>query len=203
MFDAPVWLALAVAVLATLLAMLTGLPLAWLLGRRRFRGRALLETATLLPLVVPAPVLGYYLLVLLGAPGPLGRWLGAIGIPLAFTWEGAVLAAWVGAFPLFTRSAQAGFELVDRRLEDAARTLGRSEWSVFWRVTVPLAWRAVVGGILLGFGRAVGEFAITLVVADRIPGYAGVARSSLAGALRSTPLDAADQLGLLAVVLAV
>jgi molybdate transport system permease protein len=201
MLEDPVWLSLEVALLAVVLAVAAGLPLAWLLGRRRFRGRALLETATLLPLAIPAPVLGYYLLVLLAGQGSLGRALERIGLPLAFTWHGAVVAAWIAAFPLFARTAQAGFELVDHRLEDAARTLGRSEWSIFWRVTLPLGWRGMVGGALLGFCRAVGELAITIVVASRLPGRASGLQPAFAGRLQAARLGAADQAALLAVVL--
>ncbi len=170
MDSGPILMSARVASLATLLAILTGTPLAWLLGRHRFRGQAFIEGLVLLPLVLPPTVLGYYLLVLVNRSAPLGHFLDGLGLELAFTWRGAVLAAWVGSFGLFVRAAQAGFELVDRRLEDAARTLGRSEWSVFCAVTLPLAWRGLAAGTALAFCRAVGEFGITLMVAGNIPG---------------------------------
>jgi len=166
----PILMSARVAALATLLAVVVGTPLAWLLGRYRFPGRTLIESAVLLPLVLPPTVLGYYLLVLVNRSAPVGRFFASIGLELAFTWRGAVLAAWVGSLGLFVRAAQAGFELVDRELEDAARTLGRSEWGVFWSVTLPLAWRGIAAGIALAFCRAVGEFGITLMVAGNIPG---------------------------------
>jgi molybdate transport system permease protein len=166
----PILMSARVAALATLLAVVVGTPLAWILGRYRFPGRTLIESAVLLPLVLPPTVLGYYLLIMVNRSAPVGRFFSSIGLELAFTWRGAVLAAWVGSYGLFVRAAQAGFELVDRELEDAARTLGRSEWGVFWSVTLPLAWRGIAAGIALAFCRAVGEFGITLMVAGNIPG---------------------------------
>jgi molybdate transport system permease protein len=166
----PVWLSLRVASLATLVTLGLGVPFAWLLARTRFRGRELLEGLVVLPLVLPPTVLGYYLLVLIGRQGPVGRVLSAVGIELAFTWRAAVLAACVGSIALLVKTAQAGFESVDRRLEDAARTLGRSEWSIFWVVTLPLASRAILAGTVLAFCRALGDFGITLMVAGNIPG---------------------------------
>src|SRR5881628_4266632 len=124
----PVWLSVQVSVSGTALTLLVGLPLAWALARRRFPGRDLLDGAVVLPLVLPPTVLGYYLLLIIGRRGPIGRALAALGLELAFTWGAAVLAACVGSIALVIKSAQAGFEGVDRQLEQAARTLGRSEW---------------------------------------------------------------------------
>ncbi len=166
----PVWLSFKVSVVATGLTLLLGLPLAWVLARRRFVGRDLLEAAVVLPLILPPTVLGYYLLLVIGSRGPIGRVLGGLGVELAFTWRAAVLAASVGSIALLIKAAQAGFEAVDQRLEQAARTLGRSEWSVFWSVTLPLAWRSVCAGTVLAFCRALGDFGITLMVAGSIPG---------------------------------
>jgi molybdate transport system permease protein len=166
----PVWLSFKVSVVATGLTLLLGLPLAWVLARRRFVGRDLLEAAVVLPLILPPTVLGYYLLLVIGSRGPIGRVLGSLGVELAFTWRAAVLAASVGSIALLVKAAQAGFEAVDQRLEQAARTLGRSEWSVFWSVTLPLAWRSVCAGTVLAFCRALGDFGITLMVAGSIPG---------------------------------
>jgi len=166
----PVWLSLRVSLTATGLAFLLGIPVAWVLARKRFPGRDLLEAAVVLPLVLPPTVLGYYILILIGSRGPVGRLLAVVGVDLAFTWRAAVLAACVGSIPLLIKSAQAGFEQVDTRLEQAARTLGRREWSIFWSVTLPLAWRSVLAGTVLAFCRALGEFGITLMLAGSIPG---------------------------------
>jgi molybdate transport system permease protein len=166
----PLLLSLRVATLATMLVLLGGIPLAWLLARRDFPGRELLAALASLPLVLPPTVLGYYLLVALGNRSPLGQWLGQAGIPLVFTWRGAVIAASVAAFPLLLQTARAGFESVDTRLEDMARTLGRSNLYIFWRVTLPLAWRSILAGIALTFARALGDFGATLMVAGNIPG---------------------------------
>ncbi len=167
----PLWLSLRVAVVATLLALVVGLPLAWLLARERFRGRDLVSAAVLLPMVLPPTVLGYYLLLALGRQGPVGRFLeGTFGVSIVFTWYAAVIASCIVSLPLLVRSAQAAFEGIDPNLENAARTLGRSERSVFLSVTVPLAWRGVLAGTVLAFARALGEFGATLMVAGNIPG---------------------------------
>lgn len=166
----PLWLSLRVATLATALVLAAGIPLAWLLARRDFPGKALLGEITSLPLVLPPTVLGYYLLVLLGNQSLLGRALAAMGWPLVFSWRGAVVAAAVASFPLLVQTARAGFESVDARLEDVARTLGRSNWAIFWRVTLPLAWRSILAGGALSFARALGDFGATLMVAGNIPG---------------------------------
>jgi molybdate transport system permease protein len=122
-------------------------------------------------MVMPPTVLGYYLIVLIGRRGWIGAWLhDTLGISLIFTWQGAVLASAVVAFPLVFKSARAAFEGVDAQFENAARTLGSSELRVFLRVTLPLAWRGVLAGTMLAFARAMGEFGATLMVAGNIPG---------------------------------
>ena len=166
----PLWLSVRVSVAATLLTLALGVPLAWLLARRTFAGRDVLASVVVAPLVLPPTVLGYYLLVLIGSQGPVGRLLDAAGVELAFTWKAAVLAGCVGSAPLLIKAAQAGFESVDARLEQAARTLGRSEWNVFWSITLPLAWRSLMAGGILAFCRAFGDFGITLMIAGSIPG---------------------------------
>ena len=164
-------LSLKVAGLATLLDLGLGVAVGYLLARKRFPGRELLDTVLTLPMVMPPTVLGYYLLVLLGRKGWVGGWLHAtFGINLIFTLTGAVIAATVVAFPLVFKPARAAFEAVDPQLQDAARVLGVSEAGVFWRVTLPLAWRGILAGVLLGFARALGEFGATLMVAGSIPG---------------------------------
>jgi molybdate transport system permease protein len=166
----PLLLSLRVAGVATLLSLVVGLLVAWILARHEFRGKHLVDALTTLPLVMPPTVLGYYLLVALGRQSPVGRFLDHIGWPLVFTWRGAALAASVASFPLLVQAARAGFEGVDPRLENIARTLGRSEFSVFWSVTLPLAWPSILAGIVLAFARALGEFGVTLMVAGNIPG---------------------------------
>lgn len=165
------WLSLQVATWATLACLVLGTGVGYALARWRFPGRDLLDTLLTLPMVMPPTVLGYYLLVLLGRKGWLGGWLHAtFGINLIFTLTGAVIAATVVAFPLVFKPARAAFEAVDPQLQDAARVLGVSEAGVFWRVTLPLAWRGILAGVLLGFARALGEFGATLMVAGSIPG---------------------------------
>jgi molybdate transport system permease protein len=198
---APVWLSLWVATFATLLTLALGTPLAWLLARPRFRGRELLEGVVVLPLVLPPTVLGYYLLVLVAPPGPVGRLFDALGLPLAFTWRGAVVAACVGSIALLVRSAQGGFETVDHRLEDAARTLGRSEWSIFWTVTLPLAGRALLAGTVLAFCRALGDFGITLMVAGNIPGRTQTLPLAIYDRVQAFEMAEANRLALVAVIL--
>ncbi|RME99615.1 MAG: molybdate ABC transporter permease subunit [Chloroflexi bacterium] len=166
----PLWLSLRVSLLATALVLVGGIPLAWLLARYQFPGKELLGGLASLPLVLPPTVLGYYLLVALGNQSPLGRWLNELGVPLVFTWRGAAVAAAVAAFPLLLQTARAGFESIDSRLEDVARTLGRSNLYIFWRVTLPLARRSIFAGAALAFARALGDFGATLMVAGNIPG---------------------------------
>ncbi len=164
-------LSLQVATWATLLCLVLGTGVGYALARWRFPGRDLIDTVLTLPMVMPPTVLGYYLLVLLGRKGWVGGWLQAtFGINLIFTLTGAVIAATVVAFPLVFKPARAAFEAVDPQLQDAARVLGISELGVFWRVTLPLAWRGILAGVLLGFARALGEFGATLMVAGSIPG---------------------------------
>ena len=170
----PAWIALGlslkVALWATLLDVIAGVALGYLLARVRFPGRDTLDALLTLPMVMPPTVLGYYLLVIIGRNGPLGHWLQQFGINLIFTWQAAVLAAAVVAFPLVLKAARSAFETVDTQLEDAARVLGVSGFGVFLRVTLPLAWRGVLAGTLLAFARSMGEFGATLMVAGSIPG---------------------------------
>ena len=171
----PAWTALAlslkVAGWATALNLVLGVAVGLLLARGRFPGRDLLDTMLTLPMVMPPTVLGYYLLVLIGRNGPLGAWLReTFGINLIFTWQGAVIAATIVSFPLVFKPARAAFEAVDGQLEQAARVLGIPEAAVFFRVTLPLAWRGILAGVLLAFARALGEFGATLMVAGSIPG---------------------------------
>jgi molybdate transport system permease protein len=164
-------LSLQVALTATVLATLVGVPLAWWLARARFRGRELLSALVLVPMVLPPTVLGYYLLQAVGRRSIIGSALDStFGFSFVFDWTGAVLAAFAVSTPFLVRTAQAGFESVDRVYEEAARTLGRSELSIFLTVAVPLAQRSILAGIALALARALGEFGATLMLAGNIPG---------------------------------
>ncbi len=158
------------AVAATLLMTPPGLLLAWLLARRRFRGRVLLETLVSLPLVMPPVATGLILLMLFAPRGPIGRLLSALGVEVIFTWRAVVLAMTVMGLPLFVRTVRAGIEQVDRRYEAIAATLGAGPLRVFFSITLPLARPALIAGAVLGFARAVGEFGATIMVAGSIPG---------------------------------
>jgi len=191
----PLWLSLRVAVTATLLTLALGLPLAWLLARVRFRGREVLSAAVTLPIVLPPTVLGYYLLLLLGKQGPIGHFLEAnLGMTLVFTWYAAVVASAVVSMPLLVRTAQAAFEAIDPNLENAARTLGRSEMEIFITITVPLAWQGILAGTVLAFARALGEFGATLMVAGNIPGSTQTMPVAIYDAVQAGNLDLANLL---------
>jgi molybdate transport system permease protein len=161
---------IATALAATALMLPPGVFLAWVLARRRIRGRVLLETAVSLPLVMPPVATGLMLLLLLSPRGPLGRILQPLGIEVVFTWRAVVLAMTVMGLPLFVRTARAGIEQVDRRYEAVAATLGASPARVFATITLPLAFPAILSGAVLGFARALGEFGATIMIAGSIPG---------------------------------
>ncbi|HEV8148201.1 MAG TPA: molybdate ABC transporter permease subunit [Bryobacteraceae bacterium] len=167
----PLWLSLRVAFVSTAIALAAGLWLAYLLANRTFRGKEVLDAAVTLPLVLPPTVLGYYLLVLIGRASPFGKlWESVFGSPLVFTWKAAVVAALLHSLPLTVKSARAALESVDRSYERAARTLGASEWRLFWRVTFPIARRPIYAAAALAFARSLGDFGVTLMVAGNIPG---------------------------------
>lgn len=159
-------LTLKVAGLATLIGSVLGILIGFFLARTNFWGKNLLDTILTLPMVLPPTVLGYYLLTLIGQKSWFGQWLDAtFGIRLIFTWQAAVIAATIVAFPLILKPARAAFEDVNREYEQAASMLGISHTAIFFRVTLPLAWRGILSGILLAFARALGEFGATLMVA--------------------------------------
>jgi molybdate transport system permease protein len=164
------WFTVATAGLATLLMLPPGLLIAWVLARKRFRGRLLLDTLVSLPLVMPPVATGLLLLTLFAPFGPIGRLLERAGVQVVFTWKAVVLAMTVMGLPLFVRTVRAGFEQVDRRFEAAASTLGAGPLRVFLTITLPLARPAVIGGAVLGFARAIGEFGATIMIAGSIPG---------------------------------
>jgi molybdate transport system permease protein len=162
---------LQLAGLSTLLCIVFGLPLAWVLARKRFPGRDVLEVLVTLPLVLPPTVLGFYLLRGLGRSSPVGRFLeDEVGLRIVFTWYGGAIAAAILAAPLLIRAAQAAFEQVDPEFEGIAATLGRSPFRIFLCVTLPLSLPGVAAGVALAFARAAGEFGATVMVAGNIPG---------------------------------
>jgi molybdate transport system permease protein len=172
---ASAWIALAlslkVALWATAIDLVLGVAIGFALARLRFPGRELVDSILLLPMVLPPTVLGYYLLVVVGRHGWLGAWLESrFDIRLVFTWQGAVIAAAIVGFPFVCKSARAAFEAVDAQYEQAAKVLGLGAMAIFARVTLPLAWRGILAGMLLAFARALGEFGATLMVAGSIPG---------------------------------
>jgi molybdate transport system permease protein len=199
----PLALTLKVAGFATLLALLTGGLVGFVLARYSFWGRDVLDAICTLPMVMPPTVLGYYLIVIIGRRGWIGGWLHELGIDLIFTWQGAVLASAVVAFPLVFKGARAAFESVDNHIENAARTLGSSELRIFFRVTLPLAWRGILAGTMLAFARAMGEFGATLMVAGNIPGKTQTLSLAVYDAVQAGQDDLANFLVLLTSIVCV
>ncbi|MFY9610775.1 MAG: molybdate ABC transporter permease subunit [Blastocatellia bacterium] len=189
-----VTLSLQVTAVATLLLFVIGLALAYLLARRRVPGQIVLETLINLPLVLPPSVIGYYLLLALGRGSPLFEWL---DIRLVFTWKAAVIASTVVGLPLMVQTARAAIASVDPALEQAARTLGSSELEILWRVTLPLARRGIVAGVILGSARALGEFGATLMVAGNIPDQTQTLPLAIYDAVQSRQYDLAGQMVLI------
>jgi molybdate transport system permease protein len=164
-------LSLRVATIATLVATPLGIAIAWLLARRDFWGKAAVEAVIYLPLVLPPVVTGYLLLLTFGRKGLVGGWLADhLGIVFAFRWTGAALACGVMSFPLLMRPIRLSIEAVDRKLEDAASTLGAAPWRVFLTVTLPLALPGILAGMVFGFAKAIGEFGATITFVSNIPG---------------------------------
>ena len=164
-------LSIQVALLATLFTLPIGIFFGWLLARKQFWGKSLLDAFINIPLVLPPVVTGYFLLILLGPNGPIGGPLKSyFGIIVAFSWHGAILAAGIVSLPLLVRSVRVAIEGVERKLEDAARMLHATEFSIFREITLPLAMNGIIAGIVLAFARALGEFGATIIFASNIPG---------------------------------
>ena len=182
----PIRLSFAVASAATVIALVAGSALAWLLARKQFPGRNLIDSLVTLPLVLPPTVLGYYLLTLLGTRSSLGGFLyHRFGIRLTFTVGAAIIAATIHALPLVTKSLRAAFEGVDTELEAAAKTLGLSSRLVFFRITLPLASRGVLAATALAFARALGDFGVTIMIAGNIPGRTQTASVAIYDAIQA------------------
>ncbi len=170
-FWLPIKLSLQVSLLSSIIVIVIGVAVAHWMSRRSFRGKILVETAFMLPLVLPPTVVGFLLLVLLGRRSWLGKWIEWLfDAPIVFSWWAAVVAAVVVAFPLVYQTMKTGFLSIDRDLEDAGRSIGANEWQVLRYITLPLAFRSLVTAYILGFARSLGEFGATLMIAGNIPG---------------------------------
>lgn len=197
-----IWLTVRTASLAAALILPFGVGAAWLLARRRWYGKPVVETIIALPLVMPPVATGLILLKLFGRRGPLGRPLHEAGIEIVFTWRAVVLAMMVMSFPLLVRAARMAFEEVPVRYEQIARTLGATERRVFFTITLPLAMRGVISGLLLAFARSLGEFGATILVAGNIPGRTTTVALSIYNLVQLGKDDDAFRLLLFAVIVA-
>ncbi|MEH2479944.1 molybdate transport system permease protein [Nitrobacteraceae bacterium AZCC 2146] len=185
-------LSVRVAVIATLISTPLGIGVAWLLARRDFWGKAIVDAIIYLPLVLPPVVTGYLLLLTLGKRGLVGAWLAEhLGIVFAFRWTGAALACGVMSFPLLVRPIRLSIEAVDRKLEQAAGTLGAAPWKVFATVTLPLAMPGVLAGMVLGFAKAIGEFGATITFVSNIPGETQTISSAIYSLIQTPDGDTA------------
>jgi molybdate transport system permease protein len=198
-------LSLKVATVATLVATPLGIALAYVLARRDFWGKSLLDALVHLPLVLPPVVTGYLLLLAFGRRGPIGEFLADnFGIVFAFRWTGAALSCGVMSFPLLVRPIRLSIEAVDRRLEQAAETLGAAPWRVFFTVTLPLALPGVLAGMVLGFAKAIGEFGATITFVSNIPGETQTISSAIYSLIQTPDGDtAALRLVIVSAVIAV
>jgi molybdate transport system permease protein len=170
-FLSPIWLSLKIATISGLIVILIGTLVGRLLARTTFKGKAILETVLMLPMVLPPTVIGFFLIVIFGKNSLAGQaieWI--FNQPIIFTWYAAVIASAVVAFPLMYQSAKSGFQGVDLSIEEAARVDGASEWKIFLFISIPLASKALISGSILSLARALGEFGATLMFAGNIPG---------------------------------
>ena len=191
-------LTLKIAGFATLINLVLGIALAYFFSRKNFWGKEVLDAILTLPMVMPPTVLGYYLLVVLGQQGVIGQFLKEyFGIHLIFTWQGAVIAASIVSFPLIFKGARAAFESLEPQYEQAAKVLNVSNAAIFFRVTLPLAWRGILAGALLSFARAAGEFGATLMVAGSIQGKTQTLSIAVYEAVQAGQDDTANFLVLL------
>jgi molybdate transport system permease protein len=198
-----VWFTFGVAALATVVILPFGVGLAWLLARKTWPGKSLVETLVVLPLVMPPVATGLILLKLLGRKGPVGSFLHDLwDWEIVFTWKAVLVAMAVMSFPLLVRGARIAFEGVSPRLEQVAATLGASPWRIFYTVTLPLARRGIIAGSVLSFARALGEFGATILVAGNIPGKTTTLSVAIYSDIQIGHDDSAFQLLLVAVVMA-
>ncbi len=189
----PVFISVWVTFWAGSIALIFSAGIGWVLVKRQFFGKTLVEALVMLPLVLPPTVLGFYLLLALGQQG-LGSWLeNSFGARFVFALPGAVTAASISALPLATQTIRASLGEVDREIEEAARVDGCSEWQLFWKISLPLAWRGILAGAVLGYLRALGEFGATLMVAGNIPGRTQTLPMAIYDAVQANDLATANQ----------
>jgi molybdate transport system permease protein len=170
-FDlSPLWISSKTAVASTFITFFLGVAAAWFMKWKKCRFKVFFDALFTLPMILPPTVLGFFLLLIFGKHGPIGKVLFSLGIKLIFSWPATVIAATVVAFPLMYRTTTGAFEQIDENIINAARTLGVSEWRIFWTITFPLAWPGIAAGTVLAFARALGEFGATLMLAGNIPG---------------------------------
>ena len=167
----PLWISIRTSLLATIITFFLGIGTAYLVANYKGKGRGIIDSILTLPLVLPPTVLGFFLLLLFGKNGPAGKFLmNYFEINIIFSWTATVIAAVVVAFPIMYRTARSAFEQIDDNLISAAKTLGMSNWRIFYKISIPLAWPGIIGGVVLAFARALGEFGATLMIAGNIPG---------------------------------
>lgn len=166
----PLIISIKTALTSTIITFFLGIFISWFMTYKNRRYDGLLDTIFTLPMVLPPTVLGFFLLLILGKNGPIGKLLSLFNARIIFTWPATVIAATVVSFPLMYKTTKGAFEQIDHNILDAARTLGVSEWRIFWTITLHLAWPGVASGTILSFARALGEFGATLMVAGSIPG---------------------------------
>ncbi|MHC1685399.1 MAG: molybdate ABC transporter permease subunit [Clostridiaceae bacterium] len=166
----PLWISIKTSFTATLFVFFIGIAISWFMFQYKGKGKEIIDGILILPMVLPPTVMGYILLLIIGKNGPFGKMLSYLGINIIFTWSATVIAAVIIAFPLMYRTTLGAFRQIDINMINAARTMGASEWRIFWKVAVPLAWPGIAAGTMLAFARALGEFGATLMVAGSIPG---------------------------------
>jgi len=166
----PLWISIKTSITATFIVFFIGIAAAWFMASYKGRARGILDGILTLPMVLPPTVVGFILLMIIGKNYPIGKLLNGFGINIIFTWFATVIAATVVAFPLMYKTCVGAFKQIDVNVINAARTLGVSEWKIFWKVAVPLAWPGIAAGTVLAFARALGEFGATIMVAGSIPG---------------------------------
>lgn len=197
----PIYLTVKVSIIATLVTVCAGCVISWILAKKTFPGKNLVDALVVQPLVMPPTVLGYYLLVAFGKGSGFGRFLSeTLGMEIVFTWKGAVLAAVISSLPLFVKPARAAFEGIGADVENAARLLGKTEWQVLKTITLPLAWRGLLAGAVMAFARATGEFGATLMVAGNIPGSTQTLPIAIYDAVQSGDAHTANVLVLIITV---
>lgn len=180
------WLSIKVAFWATLLGAIPAIAIAWLLARRNFWGKSLVEAFVFLPMILPPVVIGYLLLEIFGRHGWIGRWLDTFGFQLAFHWTGAAVASWMMSLPLFVQPIRLALQHVDVRIEKAAQTLGASPWHAFLTITLPLCMPAILMGAVLAFGRSIGEFGATITFVGNIDGETRTLPLAIYAAMHAT-----------------